>query len=160
MNHLDFSSVLSTTLFTEEFRSMFTINPFAELSASIPVYAMQAYVVVMVLFVIGGTVLDMLHKKSAQYFFENAKKAEMSAKRTVSGGQKASLAISTLTSEVLTSSEFNNQKRYVEQYCTSHQCDLGPQRKISQRWPRQHSPGIDHLQYCPYKCELKIDENK
>ena len=58
---------------------MFTINPFAELSASIPVYAMQAYVVVMVLFVIGGTVLDMLHKKSAQYFFENAKKAEKSA---------------------------------------------------------------------------------
>ena len=55
---------------------MLTINPFAELSANIPVSAMQAYVVVMFLFVIGGTVLDMLHKKSAQYFFENAKKAE------------------------------------------------------------------------------------
>ena len=72
---------------------MFTINPFAELSANIPASAMQAYVVVMFLFVIGGTVLDMLHKKSAQYFFENAKKAEKSAKRTVSGGEKASLAI-------------------------------------------------------------------
>ena len=99
---------------------MFTINPFAELSASIPVYAMQAYVVVMVLFVIGGTVLDMLHKKSAQYFFENAKKSEKNAKRTVSGGEKASLAISTLTSEVLTSSEFNNQKRRISHLLTMY----------------------------------------
>ncbi len=69
---------------------MFTINPFAELTASIPASAMQAYIIVMVLFVIGGTILDMLHKKSAQYFFENAKKAEKSAKRTISGGEKAS----------------------------------------------------------------------
>ena len=99
---------------------MFTINPFAELSASIPVYAMQAYVVVMVLFVIGGTVLDMLHKKSAQYFFENAKKAEKNAKRTVSSGEKTSLAISTLTSEVLTSSEFNNPKRRISHLFTMY----------------------------------------
>ncbi|MCP4010790.1 MAG: adenylyl-sulfate reductase [Proteobacteria bacterium] len=81
---------------------------------------MQAYIVVMVLFVIGGTVLDMLHKKSAQYFFENAKKAEKSAKRSVSGGEKASLAISTLTSEVLTSSEFNNQKRRISHLLTMY----------------------------------------
>ena len=99
---------------------MLTINPFAELSANIPVYAMQAYVVVMFLFVIGGTVLDMLHKKSAQYFFENAKKAEKSAKRTVSSSEKTSLAISTLTSEVLTSSEFNNQKRRISHLFTMY----------------------------------------
>lgn len=99
---------------------MFTINPFAEMSAYIPVAVMQAYIVVMVLFVIGGTVLDMLHKKSAQYFFENAKKAEKSAKRTVSGGEKASLAIQTLTSEVLTSSEFSNQKRRISHLLTMY----------------------------------------
>ncbi len=99
---------------------MFTINPFAEMSAYIPVAVMQAYIVVMVLFVIGGTVLDMLHKKSAQYFFENAKKAEKSAKRTVSGGEKASLAIQTLTSEVLASSEFANQKRRISHLFTMY----------------------------------------
>ena len=99
---------------------MFTINPFAELSANIPVYAMQAYVVVMFLFVIGGTVLDMLHKKSAQYFFENAKKAEKAAKRTVSGGEKASLAIQTLTNEVLTSAEFANPKRRISHIFTMY----------------------------------------
>ncbi|HBE93135.1 MAG TPA: adenylyl-sulfate reductase [Gammaproteobacteria bacterium] len=72
---------------------------------------MQAYVIVMFLLVIGGTVLDMMHKKSAQYFFENAKKAEKSAKHTVSSGEKTSMAIQTVTSEVLTSSEFANPKR-------------------------------------------------
>ena len=99
---------------------MFTINPFAEMSAYIPAAAMQAYIVVMVLFVIGGTILDMLHKKSAQYFFENAKKAEKSAKRTVSGGEKASLAIQTITSEVLTSAEFSNQKRRLSHLLTMY----------------------------------------
>jgi len=99
---------------------MFTINPFAELTASIPAYAMQAYVIIMFLFVIGGTILDMLHKKSAQYFFENAKKAEKSAKHTVSGGEKASMAIQTVTSEILTSSEFENPKRRLSHLLTMY----------------------------------------
>ncbi|MGB0722979.1 MAG: adenylyl-sulfate reductase, partial [Gammaproteobacteria bacterium] len=72
---------------------------------------MMVYVVAMVVFVIGGTVLDMMHKKSAQYFFENAKKAEAEAKRTVTSGEKTSLAISTVANEVLTSAEFQNPKR-------------------------------------------------
>ncbi|MEA3244060.1 MAG: adenylyl-sulfate reductase [Pseudomonadota bacterium] len=90
---------------------MFTSNPFSELSAFIPAFVMQAYVVIMVLMVIGGTVLDMIHKKSAQYFFENAKKAQKSAKRTVSSGEKASLALKTVANEVLTSGEFCNPRR-------------------------------------------------
>ncbi|MCP4471885.1 MAG: adenylyl-sulfate reductase [Gammaproteobacteria bacterium] len=72
---------------------------------------MQIYVVAMFLAVIGGTVIDMIHKKSAKYFFENAQKAQQSAKRTVAGGEKISIAISTLTTEVLTSSEFCNPQR-------------------------------------------------
>lgn len=99
---------------------MITNNPFAELSASIPESIMQAYVVLMFLLVIGGTVLDMLHKKSAQYFFENAKKAEKSAKRTVTGGEKVSMAVSTLTSEVLTSSEFENPRRRISHLFTMY----------------------------------------
>ena len=99
---------------------MFTINPFAELAATIPASAMQVYVIVMFIFVIGGTILDMLHKKSAQYFFENAKKAEKSATNTVSGGEKASMAIQTVTSEVLTSSEFANPKRRLSHLLTMY----------------------------------------
>ena len=81
---------------------MFTINPFAELAGVIPPIAMQIYVIVMAILVAGGTILDTLHKKSAQYFFENAEKARKAARRTVSGGEKMSLAISTVANEVLT----------------------------------------------------------
>ena len=99
---------------------MFTTNPFAELSASISPDIMQAYVILMVLFVVGGTVLDTLHKKSAKYFFENAKKAEKSASREVGGGERKSLMVKTLTSEVLTSSEFSNQKRRMSHLMTMY----------------------------------------
>src|SRR5665647_221000 len=97
---------------------MFTSNPFAELSASIPTVVMQGYIVLMVLLVIVGTILDMMHKKSAQYFFENAKKAQKSAKRSVGGGEKASIAASVLVNEVLTSGEFSNPRRRLSHLLT------------------------------------------
>ncbi|MDJ0807751.1 MAG: adenylyl-sulfate reductase [Gammaproteobacteria bacterium] len=81
---------------------------------------MQIYVVLMALLVVGGTVLDMMHKQSAKYFFENAKKAEKNAKRTVSSSEKTSLAMQTLTNEVLTSSEFANQKRRISHLFTMY----------------------------------------
>jgi len=74
---------------------------------------MQLYVVVMVLLVVGGTILDMIHKKSAQYFFENSKAAQKNATRTVSSGEKASLAVKTVVNEVLTSGEFQNPRRRI-----------------------------------------------
>ena len=99
---------------------MFTSNPFAELSSLIPVAVMQGYVVLMVILVIGGTVLDMIHKGSAKYFFANAKAAQKNAKRTVSGGEKVSMAVQTVASEVLTSSEFANPKRRVSHLFTMY----------------------------------------
>lgn len=99
---------------------MFTTNPFAELSATIPESAMQAFVVVMFLLVVGGTIIDMIHKKSAKYFFENAKKAEANATRTVSSGEKVSMAVSTVTSEVLTSSEFASTRRRISHLFTMY----------------------------------------
>jgi len=99
---------------------MFTSNPFSELSASIPTMVMQAYIILMILMVIGGTVLDMIHKKSAQYFFENAKKAEKNAKRSVGTGEKASIAVQVLVNEVLTSGEFCNVKRRLSHLLTMY----------------------------------------
>jgi hypothetical protein len=89
---------------------MFT-NPFSELSGFISPLAMQVYVIAMILLVIGGTVLDMIHKKSAQYFFKNAEKAKAEASRSVSVVEKASIAATTVALDVLTSAEFCNQKR-------------------------------------------------
>lgn len=95
---------------------MFSNNPFSELttlSEVITPMIMQGYIILMVILVVGGTILDMLHKKSAQYFFENAKKAKKNAKRTVGGGEKASIALKTLANEVITSGEFCNMRRRV-----------------------------------------------
>ncbi|MDO8989890.1 MAG: adenylyl-sulfate reductase, partial [Sideroxyarcus sp.] len=97
---------------------MFTSNPFVDLSASIPTAYMQGYIIVMVLLVMGGTILDMLHKKSAKYFFENAKKAEKSAKRSLGGGEKVAIATAVLVKEVLTSGEFDNPRRRLSHLLT------------------------------------------
>jgi hypothetical protein len=99
---------------------MITSNPFSELSEFISPLAMQIYVIAMILLVIGGTLLDVVHKKSAKYFFENAKKQEKNAVRTVSSGEKTSLAIQTITNEVLTSSEFKNPQRRVSHLFTMY----------------------------------------
>ena len=99
---------------------MITSNPFNELSGFITPLVMQGYVVLMFIIVIASTIFDIVHKKSAQYFFENSLKAQKSAKRQVGGGEKASLALKTVASEVLTSSEFDNQRRRVSHLFTMY----------------------------------------
>lgn len=99
---------------------MFDVNPFAELAAVISPSVIQGYIVLMFIMVVGGTILDMMHKKSAKYFFENAENAKKNAKRTVSGGEKVSLAVSTVASEVLTSSEFASTRRRISHLLTMY----------------------------------------
>jgi hypothetical protein len=99
---------------------MFTTNPFLELSGVISPLAMQLYVIAMVILVAGGTILDTLHKKSAQYFFENSEKQKKAASREVSGGKKIGIAVQTVAVDVLTSAEFCNQKRRVAHLLTMY----------------------------------------
>lgn len=99
---------------------MIASNPFAELAAVIPPTAMQAYVVLMFLLVVAGTILDMRHKKSARYFFENAREARKNATRTLGTGEKSALALQTLAKEVLTSGEFANLKRRISHLFTMY----------------------------------------
>ena len=81
--------------------TVFTSNPFAELSASIPPTVMQTYIVVMILMVVGGTLLDIMHKKSAKYFFNNWQTAKNKGTRRVGSGEMASVAIQTALVDVL-----------------------------------------------------------
>lgn len=99
---------------------MISSNPFSEIAEFISPLVMQGYVILMVIMVVGGTILDTMHKKSAQYFFENAKKGQKKAKRTLSVGEKSSLAVKTVANEVLTSSEFENPKRRVSHLFTMY----------------------------------------
>lgn len=99
---------------------MLTTNPFSELFTLLPPAAMQTFLVVMVLLVVAGTIYDIVHKQSAKYFFENAKKAEKNRKRAVSDGEKMGIALSTLANEVLTSGEFTNPNRRLSHLLTMY----------------------------------------
>jgi hypothetical protein len=92
---------------------MFSSNPFAELSASISPVAMQTYVVVMALLVAGGTLFDIVHKKSARYFFDSWRDSKKSAKKKVGGGEAISIALQTAVVDVALSGEFCSAKRRV-----------------------------------------------
>lgn len=99
---------------------MFTSNPFAELSASIPPGVMQTYVVIMILLIAGGTLYDIVHKKSAKYFFNNWRNANNKGTQQVGGGEMVSLAIQTAVVEGLTSGEFCNAQRRIAHLLTMH----------------------------------------
>ncbi|MBL95426.1 MAG: adenylyl-sulfate reductase [Magnetovibrio sp.] len=91
---------------------MFNSNPFAELSASIPPVVMQSYLIIMILCVVGGTLYDVIHKGSAKYFFTNLRKSKDQGSQ-VNLRAKATIVAHTIASDVLTSSEFCNQKRRI-----------------------------------------------
>jgi hypothetical protein len=95
-------------------------NPFAALSASISPAIMQVYVIVMALLVVAGTLYDITHKKSAQYFFDNWRASKGRAKRQVSGGQMASLAVQAAVVDVMASGEFCNMRRRVAHLLTMY----------------------------------------
>ncbi|MEK9726332.1 MAG: hypothetical protein VW405_23000 [Rhodospirillaceae bacterium] len=92
---------------------MFTTNPFAALSASVSPDLMQTYVIVMILLVVGGTIFDVLHKRSAAFFFDKSKSAEAARKRDVGGGEKIGIAVKTVAEDVLLSAEFCNPNRRI-----------------------------------------------
>ena len=74
---------------------MIANNPFSILAATMPAIAMQTFVIVMGSLVVLGTLLDIIHKKNVKYFFENAKKAKKSAKKTLTTGEKTAVVLKT-----------------------------------------------------------------
>ena len=92
---------------------MLSINPFAALSASISPAVMQAYVVVMFILVVAGTLFDVVHKGSARYFFENMRKSKAKGAKPLGGGELVSIAVQTAVVDVLASGEFCNPRRRI-----------------------------------------------
>jgi hypothetical protein len=85
----------------------FENNPFATIGVSPAV--MQAFVVVMIVFVVSGTLFDLAHKRSARYFFEHARRAK--GHRDVPIGEMISLALKTVLVDWLAAGEFCNTRR-------------------------------------------------
>jgi hypothetical protein len=100
--------------------TMFTSNPFAEISATISPAAMQTFIVIMIVLVAAGTLFDIIHKGSAKYFFENWRKSKRKSVKQVSGGEMVSIAIKTGVVDVLTSGEFCNVRRRIAHLLTMY----------------------------------------
>jgi len=90
---------------------MLSINPFSILAETVPPIFMQVFVIVMAMLVVVGTLLDVIHKKNVKYFFNNAKKAKLSATKTLSSGEKILVISKTIVSDIATTSELGAGKR-------------------------------------------------
>jgi hypothetical protein len=99
---------------------MFSVNPFADLSAVLSPALMQTYVVLMAVLVAAGTLFDIVHKRSAQYFFENWRRSKARAAKPLGGGELASIAVRTALVDVLASGEFCNPKRRIAHLLTMY----------------------------------------
>lgn len=92
---------------------MFTSNPFAELSAQVSPVIMQTYVIAMAVLVVAGTLFDVIHKKSARYFFDNWRHSKAKAKEQVGAGDMMAIAVQTAVVDVMASGEFCNARRRI-----------------------------------------------
>ncbi len=90
---------------------MISVNPFAILAESVSPIYMQSFVVLMIVLIAVGTLVDIIHKKNVKYFFENAKKAKLSATKTLSTGEKISVISKTIATDIATTSELGAGKR-------------------------------------------------
>ena len=90
---------------------MITVNPFSQLATSVSPLLMQVFVFLMIALVVGGTLLDIIHKKNVKYFFENAKKAKKSAKKELTSREKTSVILKTIAQDIATTSELGAGKR-------------------------------------------------
>lgn len=99
---------------------MFTTNPFAELSPSVSPAIMQTYIILMIALVAGGTLLDIIHKKSARYFFDNWRQSRNRAGKQVGGGAMISIAAQTAVVDVVLSGEFCNVRRRIAHLLTMY----------------------------------------
>ena len=99
---------------------MFTSNPFAEISSLLSPNFMQVFVIVMVVLVAGGTLYDIIDKKSDKYFFKNWQQQKSSGTRKVGGGEVVALAVRSAVVDGLMSGEFCNVRRRITHLLTMY----------------------------------------
>jgi len=97
---------------------MIDTNPFAVLSDTVSPDLMQIFVALMVVLVGAGTIVDLLHKKSARYFFESARRNR--GDRVLDTGEKAALAAKTVVVDWLAAGEFCNARRRLAHLLTMY----------------------------------------
>jgi hypothetical protein len=99
---------------------MFGTNPFAQLSGVVTPAVAQAYVVLMIVLVTVGTLVDVVHKGSARYFFDHWRRSKDKATKPLGGGELLSIALRTGFVDVLTSAEFCSVRRRIAHLLTMY----------------------------------------
>ena len=90
---------------------MLQTNPFSILAETIAPIAMQGFVIAMIVLIAVGTIVQMIHHKNLTYFFNNAKKAKLSATKELGIGEKTSIIAKTAVVDIGTTSELGFGKR-------------------------------------------------
>ncbi|PHX89689.1 MAG: adenylyl-sulfate reductase [Pelagibacteraceae bacterium] len=90
---------------------MIGINPFSFLSETVSPMVMQGFILAMVFLIASGTIIQMIIHKNITYFFNNAKKAKLSATREISATEKISIISKTFVYDIGTTAELGFGKR-------------------------------------------------
>ena len=90
---------------------MLNNNPFSILAESISPLVMQYFILAMIFLILVGTIIQMIHHKNLTYFFNNAKKAKLSATKKLGVGEKVSIIAKTTVVDIGTTSELGIGKR-------------------------------------------------
>ena len=83
---------------------MLQTNPFSILAETVAPFAMQTFIIAMILLIALGTIIQMIHHKNLTYFFNNAKKAKLSATKKLGIGEKTSIIAKTTVVDIGTTS--------------------------------------------------------
>ena len=90
---------------------MLDTNPFSILAETVSPFAMQSFIIAMIVLIALGTIIQMIHHKNITYFFNNAKKAKLQATREIGAGERASIIAKTAVVDIGTTSELGFGKR-------------------------------------------------
>ena len=90
---------------------MINTNPFSVLAETISPLAMQGFIIAMIILIAAGTIIQMISHKNLTYFFNNAKKAKLNAKKELGVGEKVSIVAKTTVYDIGTTSELGFGKR-------------------------------------------------
>ena len=90
---------------------MLETNPFSILAETVSPFAMQSFIIAMIVLIALGTIIQMIHHKNLTYFLNNAKKAKLQATREIGTGERVSILAKTAAVDIGTTSELGFGKR-------------------------------------------------
>ncbi len=90
---------------------MLNTNPFSTLAEILSPFAMQSFIIAMLVLIALGTIIQMINHKNLTYFLNNAKKAKLQATRKISNVERASILAKTAVVDIGTTSELGFGKR-------------------------------------------------